>query len=93
MKGSTDKYHFIISSIDSSEIKRGNSLIKSSNYEKLLGVKIDTKLTFDDYVKALWRKVNSKLCAFRRVSPCIGLGKKKLPMDSFFAAQVLTTVP
>ena len=63
MKGNTDEYYSIVSSSDSSEIKILNSLIKSSNCEKLLGVKIDTKLTFDDYIKDLCRKTNKTVCA------------------------------
>ena len=54
----------------------GNSLIKSGNCEKLLGVKIDTKLTFEDHIKDLCRKANSKLCALGRVTPYISLGKQ-----------------
>ena len=86
MKGNSDKYHFIISSKDCSEIKIGNSLTKSSNCNKILGVKIDTKLTFDDHIKDMCRKANSKLCVPGRVSLYMGLGKKKLIMSSFFAA-------
>ena len=87
MKANTDKCHLIISSNDSSEIKIGNSLIKSSNCKKLLGVKNDTKLTFDDPMKDLCREANNKLCALGMVTPCMGLGRKKLLMNSFFAAQ------
>ena len=86
MKENTDKCHFTISSNDSSEIKIGNSLIKSSNCEKVLGVKINTKLTFDDH-KDMCRKANNKLCALGRVTLYVGLGKRKLLMNSFFAAQ------
>ena len=67
MKGNTDKRHFIIRSNDSSKIKIGNSLIKSSNCEKLLGVKIDTKLTFDDHIKDMCRKANNKPYALGRL--------------------------
>ena len=87
MKGNTDNCLFIASSIDSSEFKIGNSLIKSSNCEKPLDVKIDTKWTFDDFLKDICRKVNSKLSALGRVTLHMGLGKKKLPMNSFFAGQ------
>ena len=83
MKGN----HFIISSNDSSGIKIGKSFIISSNYEKLLGVKIDTKLTFDGHIKDICRKANNKLRVLRRITPYMGLGKKKLLMNSFFAAQ------
>ena len=60
-------------------------MIKSSNCEKVLGVKINTKLAFDDH-KDMWRKASNKLCALGRVTPYVGLGKKLL-MNSFFAAQ------
>ena len=63
MKRNTDKCHLIISSNDSSEMKIRNSLMQSSNCEKLVSVKIATKLTFDDHIKYLCRKANSKLCA------------------------------
>ena len=86
MKTKNDKCHFIISSNDASEIKIGNSMIKSSNFEKLLGVKIDTKLTYNDHTKGLRRKANSDLCALERFTPYMGLGKSKLLMNSFFAA-------
>ena len=77
MKGSTDKCHLIISSDDSSEIKISNSLIKRSNCQKLLRVKINTKSLFDDHIKDLRKKANSKLGALVRVTPNTGLAKKK----------------
>ena len=82
----TCKWNFIISSNDSSEIKIGNSLMKNSNYEKPQGVKVDNKLTFDDHVKDMCRKANSKLGALGRITPYMGLGKKKFLMNSCFAA-------
>ena len=51
-------------------------MIKSSNYDKLLDVKIDSKLTFDDHIKDMCRKAINKLCALGRVTPYMGLGKK-----------------
>ena len=36
---------------------------------KLLGVTIDSKLKFDDHVKALCKKANRKVSAFSRVPP------------------------
>ena len=41
MKGNTDKCHLIVSTDEPIEIRVGESLIKCSNCEKLLGVKID----------------------------------------------------
>ena len=70
---------------DSNEVKIGNSLIKRSNCEQLLGVKIDTKFTFDDHIKDQWRKANSKVGALGRVTQYMGLAKTNLLMNSFFA--------
>ena len=53
---------------------------------RIVGVKIDTKLAFDDHIKDLCRKANSKLGALGRVTPYMGLAKKKLLMNSIFAS-------
>ena len=58
MKGNTDKCYLIVSIDEPMEIRVGESLIKSSTYEKLLGVKIDNKLNFDTHVKDLGKKAN-----------------------------------
>ena len=80
--------HLIMSSNDFNEIKIGNTLIKRSNCEKLLGAKIDIKLTFDDYIEDLCRKANDKLGAPGRVNSYIGLAKKNLVINSFFVAHL-----
>ena len=41
MKGNTDKCHMIMSTENVPELQIGDSLIKTSSWEKLLGVKID----------------------------------------------------
>ena len=50
MKGNTDKCHLLLKKDESSEIHTGDSIIKSSTCEKLLGIKIDPKLRFDDHI-------------------------------------------
>ena len=75
MNRNTDKYHLIMRYIACSEIKIGSSLIKRSNREKLLGVKIDTKMSFDNHTKGLCRKANSRLGTLGKVTPYIGLAK------------------
>ena len=50
MKGNTDDFHLIMST-NAQEIQVGEFLIKTSNYEKLLYIKIVYKLTFNDHVK------------------------------------------
>ena len=51
------------------EIEIGNFSIKNSGSEKLLGVKIDSKLNFDCHVNHLCSEVNKKLRALARVTP------------------------
>ena len=43
MKGNTDRCHLIMGANNTPELKVGDSLIKTSTCEKLLGVKIDYK--------------------------------------------------
>ena len=87
MKGNADKCHLIMSTKDTPKIQVGESLIETSNCEKLLGVNIDSKLTFDTHVNVLCRKANNKLRALARATPYMNIEKKKLLMNSFFNAQ------
>ena len=59
MKGNTDKCHLYYANDKSSEIHIGESIVKSSDYEKLRGIKIDLKFHF------WWscKKANQKLQA------------------------------
>ena len=47
----------------------GSSLIERSGCEKMLGVKIDYILNFDEHVKTLSSKANKKLTALARATP------------------------
>ena len=58
MKSNSDKCHLIVSTNDTTEIQIEDSVIKSSNTEKLLGINIDCKLNFDSHVKHLCNKAN-----------------------------------
>ena len=60
MKRNTDKCHLLMSKDKYSEIHIGESIIKSSDFERLLGIKIDSKLRFDDHVQDLCKKATIK---------------------------------
>ena len=51
----------MLSTEDSNQIQIGNSLIENSLCEKVLGVKLDYKLTFDQHVKSLCKKSKCKI--------------------------------
>ena len=53
----------------SSEIHIGGSVIKSSDCEKLLGIKIDSELLFNDQVQDLYKKAERKLRTLGRATP------------------------
>ena len=87
MKGNTDKCHLLLSKDESSEIYLGDSIIESSTCEKLLGIKIDSKLRFDDHIQDLCSKANRTLRALARATSYINLQKRKVLMNAFFNAQ------
>ena len=88
MKGNTDKCHLIMSISNTPELKVGDSLIKTSTCKKLLDVKIDYKLMFDNHVANFCEKANNKLRALARATPCMTVEKRKLLKNSFFNAQL-----
>ena len=61
----------------------GNSIIKESDYEKLLGVTFDEKLSFTKHVEDLCKMANQKLHALARLSNYIVPSKTKTPDGCF----------
>ena len=64
-------------------IKVDNYEIKNSNEEKLLGITIDNKLTFEKNVYKLCRKANKILHVLSRVSHYMGERKRRIIMKAF----------
>ena len=56
-------------------------------FEKLLGVNIDYKLTFDNHVNILSKKANNKLRALARATSYMNIEKKKIK-SSFFQCTI-----
>ena len=83
MKGNTDKCHSIMITNNAKEIQVVESLIKTSNYEKLLDIKIDYKLTFDNHINTSCKKANNKLRVLARATSYMTIEKKKPLMNSF----------
>ena len=68
MKINEGKCHLIVSTNEFTEIQIGDFSIKNSGSEKLLGVKIDSKLNFDCHVNHLCNKANKTLRALATVN-------------------------
>ena len=68
MKTNEDECHLIVSTNELTEIQIGDSSIKNSASEELLGVNIDGKLNFDCHVTNLCNKANKKFSVLARVT-------------------------
>ena len=65
----------------------GEYIIKNSDCKKLLDIKIDSKLRFDDHVQDLCKKANRKLLALDRATPHMYLEKRQILINPVFDAQ------
>ena len=63
------------------------STIKAIKEEVLLGVRINSDLTFKEHVTSFCSKANQKLHALTRVSKYISLQKRRILMKSFITSQ------
>ena len=87
MQGNSGKCHLILSTNEPAQMQIGKSPIESTNYEKLPGVKIDSKLSFNKHIKTICKKASNKLRALARVTPYMTIKKEKVLMNSFFNSQ------
>ena len=75
MKSNPDKYIVFCSTSKKVSLIAENKEINNSTHERLLGVKIDSKLSFNS------RSI--KLNALSRITPHLDFKKKKLLINSF----------
>ena len=61
--------------------------ITNSKYEKLLGIHIDSKLTFEPHVRFLCKKASQKLNAFARIAFSLKFNKRKLLLNAFITTR------
>ena len=64
----------------------GNTDVIDSSEEKLLGVHIDSKLSFDHHISKLSQQTSNKLYALARISPCMDQIKLKNLMRAFITS-------
>ena len=83
-----DKSDLLVSNhVSDVNIKVGVNTINCSASVKLLGIRIDNTLKFDEHVSSLCKKANQKLHALARVSNYIPSAKLKTLMKSFVISQ------
>ena len=87
LKNNVDKCDVLVSTNKPVGIKIGDFSIDKRACEKLLGVKIDVSLNFNDHMSDLCKKASRKISAIAKVTPFMGLCKRKLSMNAFFTSQ------
>ena len=90
LKGNADKCHFLVSTSKEVSSNVNNLKIKSSDCEKLLGVKFDSKLRFDQHITDLCRTASRKINALARVTPFMNLSKRHLLITPFLRHSLIT---
>ena len=80
MKSNCDKCHLLVSITNNVSIRIDNFDISNSKCEKLLGVKFDHKLSFDELCKNSSRKLH----ALAGVAPYMNISKSCILMNVFF---------
>ena len=87
MKIKADECHLLVSTYNTVKIKIENFDITNSKSEKLLEVKFDNKLFFDDHISELCKKASRKIHALSRVASYMNISKKCILMNAFFKSK------
>ena len=83
MKSNGDKCYLLINTSDKVNSKIENFHIYNIKCEKLLWVKFDHKLTFDDHISELCKKASQKVQALPRVTPYLNISKGTIFLNAF----------
>ena len=87
IKANINRCYLVVNGKDEVVINLGETEIKNGEYEKLLGIKVDAKLTFNEHLNDIISKASRKVNPLSGVVPHMSLSKKKILMTSFFNSQ------
>ena len=87
MKSNQNKCNFFCSTSKKVILIVENKETNNSTHERLLAVKIDSKLSFNNHIDEIYKKASLKLNTLSRITPHLGFKKKKLLINSFFISQ------
>ena len=85
LKSNADKCHLLVSTNDRVSMNADGFKIDKSDAENYL--KFDKKLTFDDHISDICKKAGRKMSALDRVTPYMGIAKKRILMNPVFFLQ------
>ena len=95
MKSNSNKFHLIVADLERKHYSSKSYIyfdeqkefLESEDVVKLLGLKIDRELKFDEHIKNLLKKGNQKLHALMRIKKHLKKEKLRLLMKSFIESQ------
>ena len=88
MKDNREKLQLLVPNVgDDISIDIGGKDVVGREVVKLLGIKFDSKLRFDEHVSSLCKKASQKLHALARISTYMCSSKLKILMKSFILSQ------
>ena len=83
MKANPDKRHFLCSSNREVSLTIETQIIKNSKFEKLLGIKLDSKLNFNSHIHDICKKVGHKINVISSITPYMLFSKRCLLVNAF----------
>ena len=81
MEANISNCYLLVNKKDKVIIRIGDTEIKNSEHEKLLGIKVDTKLNFDENLNNIISKASHIFNALSRLMPYMHLCEKKIPLN------------
>ena len=87
MKANADKRHLLVTGNYEVSANINKFEIESSKKEKLLGISIDTTLSFEHHITSLCKKASQKLHALARIAHYMDFEKRRSLMKAFIIFQ------
>ena len=87
MKVNTGKSHLLVSGNVRSKAKIDSNYIDSEKEQVILGITIDSNLTFENHINNICKKASQKLNALARVAPYMNTQKRRIIMKPFVTSQ------
>ena len=87
MKANTDKSHILLSGNNKATANIDGHIIESEESQVLLGVTIDSNLSFDKHINNLCKNAGAKLNALARISGYMDIKQRRMIMKAFITSQ------
>ena len=86
-QGHASKCHVLLSTDKQVHVNIGTAQIENTQNEKLLGITINSKLSFDRHIQQIGSRASAKLKTLARIARFMNITKRKILLNAFFNAQ------